>query len=60
MGTWDRIKAIVSSKSNKFLEQFEDPAELIDQTIIEAKKEYAQNKAASQEVFASVKPGRAG
>lgn len=55
MGTWDRIKAIVSSKSNKFLEQFEDPSELIDQTIIEAKKEYAQNKAASQEVFASVK-----
>lgn len=55
MGTWDRIKAIVGSKTNDFLEQFEDPAKMIDNTLIEAKKEYAENKAQSMEVFASAK-----
>ena len=55
MGTWERIKAIVGSKTNDFLEQFEDPAKMIDSTLIDAKKEYANNKANSMEVFASAK-----
>lgn len=52
---FERISLICRSKTNALLEKFENPAELIDQTIIDAKKEYAESVKASAEVFAAEK-----
>lgn len=52
---FERISLICRSKANALLEKFENPAELIDQTIIDAKKEYAESVKASAEVFAAEK-----
>lgn len=52
---FERISLICKSKVNSLLDKFEDPAELIDQTIIDAKKEYAESIKASSEVFAAEK-----
>lgn len=52
---FERMSLICRSKVNSLLEKFEDPAQLIDQTIIDAKKEYAENVKASAEVFAAEK-----
>lgn len=52
---FERISLICRSKANALLEKFENPAELIDQTIIDAKKEYAESVKASADVFAAEK-----
>ena len=52
---FERMQLICKSKVNSLLERFENPAELVDQTIIDAKKEYAENVKASAEVFAAEK-----
>ena len=52
---FERISLICRSKTNALLEKFENPAELINQTIIDAKKEYAESVKASTEVFSAEK-----
>lgn len=52
---FERISLICRSKANALIERFENPAELVDQTIIDAKKEYAESVKASTEVFAAEK-----
>ena len=52
---FERISLICRSKANALIEKFENPAELIAQTIIDAKKEYAESVKASAEVFAAEK-----
>lgn len=52
---FERISLICRSKVNSLIERFENPAELIDQTIIDAKKEYAESVKASAEVFGAEK-----
>ena len=47
-----RIKMIVSAKADKLVSMFEDPVEVIDQAIIEAKRSYAQMKVSTQQVMA--------
>jgi phage shock protein A len=47
-----RIKMIVGAKADKLVSMFEDPVEVIDQAIIEAKKAYAQLKTSTQQVMA--------
>lgn len=47
-----RIKMIVGAKADKLVSMFEDPVEVIDQAIIEAKKSYAQLKTSTQQVMA--------
>ena len=48
---FSRISLICRSKVNSLIDQFENPAEVIDQTIIDAKKEYAEQVRQSAEVF---------
>ena len=52
---FERISLICRSSMNDFISKFENPAKLIDQTIIDAKKELADSKMAAAEVFASEK-----
>ena len=52
---FERMSIICRSKASALLAKFENPAELIDQTIIDAKKEYAENVTASAEVFVAEK-----
>ena len=52
---FERISLICRSKANALIEKFENPAELIDQTIVDAKKEYAESVKASTEVFTAEK-----
>ena len=52
---FERISLICRSKANALIEKFENPAELIDQTIIDAKKEYAESVKASTDVFTAEK-----
>lgn len=47
-----RVKMIVSAKADKLVSMFEDPVEVIDQAIIEAKRAYAQLKTSTQKVMA--------
>lgn len=47
-----RVKMIVSAKADKLVSMFEDPVEVIDQAIIEAKRSYAQLKTSTQKVMA--------
>lgn len=47
-----RIKMIVSAKADKLVSMFEDPVEVIDQAIIEAKRSYAKLKISTQQVMA--------
>lgn len=47
-----RVKMIVSAKADKLVSMFEDPVEVIDQAIIEAKRSYAQLKTSTQQVMA--------
>lgn len=55
MGFFVRAVDVVAAKANKMLDSIEDSGEVIDQKIIRAKKEYADNKAQSSEVFAAEK-----
>ena len=55
MGFFGRAVDVVAAKANKMLDSIEDSGEVIDQKIIRAKKEYADNKAQSSEVFAAEK-----
>ncbi len=48
---FSRISLICRSKVNALVDQFENPAEIIDQTIIDAKKEYADQVRQASEVF---------
>lgn len=47
-----RVKMIVSAKADKLVSLFEDPVEVIDQAIIEAKRSYAKLKTMTQQVMA--------
>ena len=50
-----RISLIVRSKANALIDSLEDPAEVIDQTIVDAKKEYADLLKQSTDVFVNEK-----
>ncbi len=52
---FERISLICRSKVNSLLDRFEDPEKLVNQTIIDAKKEYAESLKAATEVFAAEK-----
>lgn len=48
---FQRISLICRSKASALMDMLEDPAEVIDQTIIDAKKEYAEQLKNASEVF---------
>lgn len=55
---FDRISLIVRSKTSALVEKFEDPAEVIDQVIVDAKKDYSKCKAESGPVLANEKKAK--
>lgn len=50
-----RISLIVRSKANVLIDSLEDPSEVVDQTIVDAKKEYAELLRQSSDVFVNKK-----
>lgn len=51
--TLDRVATILKANVNDLIKQFEDPAKIVDQVIIDTTKEYAEVKEASLEVLAN-------
>lgn len=56
MGMFDRLKTITKAKANKALDALEgDGIEVMEQELVEAKKEYAKVKSSAAEVLVEVK-----
>lgn len=54
-GIFERISTITKASVNDLLDRFEDPAKLVDQTILDAKEELAKIKKESLTVLANEK-----
>ncbi len=52
-GILERMATIAKASINDLIDQFEDPEKIIDQTILDATKEYANVKQASLEILAN-------
>ena len=52
-GIFERMATIVKANVNELIDKFEDPAKIVDQTIADAKVEYAKIKKESLSVLAN-------
>lgn len=59
-GIFERMATIVKANVNELIDKFEDPAKIVDQTIADAKVEYAKIKKESLSGFGQRKYGQKG
>ncbi len=57
-GIFDRVATIIKSNANDLLSKYEDPGKMIDQTIIDATKEYSKAKEQALDTLANEKAAK--